>query len=117
MEVYEVVLRGPAGRERPGPRPGQSAATCTRRPGASSTRPATASTSGTAPGHGVGIEIHEEPRFRDGLGGTLEPGKVVTVEPGIYLPGRFGVRIEDLVVVTEDGCETLTGFPKARSST
>ena len=48
-------------------------------------------------GHGVGIDMHEEPRFRNGFGGTLEPGNVVTVEPGVYLPGRFGVRIEDLV--------------------
>ena len=62
-------------------------------------------------GHGVGVEIHEEPRFRDGLGGTLQVGNAVTVEPGIYLPGRFGVRIEDLVVVDADGYETLTGFP------
>jgi Xaa-Pro aminopeptidase len=61
----------------------------------------------------VGLEIHEEPRFRDGFGGTLEPGNVVTVEPGVYLPDRFGVRIEDLVVVTEEGHEVLTQAPKS----
>jgi Xaa-Pro aminopeptidase len=64
-------------------------------------------------GHGVGIDMHEEPRFRAGFGGTLEPGNVVTVEPGVYLPGRFGVRIEDLVLVTDDGCDVLTKFPKS----
>jgi Xaa-Pro aminopeptidase len=64
-------------------------------------------------GHGVGIDMHEEPRFRNGFGGTLEPGNVVTVEPGVYLPGRFGVRIEDLVLVTDDGHDVLTQFPKS----
>jgi Xaa-Pro aminopeptidase len=63
-------------------------------------------------GHGVGLEIHEEPRVAASARDTLEPGSVVTVEPGVYLPGVGGVRLEDTVVVTPDGADPLTEFPK-----
>jgi Xaa-Pro aminopeptidase len=64
-------------------------------------------------GHGVGMEVHEGPRLARVSGtAALEAGNVVTIEPGVYLPGRFGVRIEDLVVVVAGGYDRLSAFPK-----
>jgi Xaa-Pro aminopeptidase len=67
---------------------------------------------GHGTGHGVGLEVHEGPRLAVTSGDELREGNVVTVEPGVYVPGRFGVRIEDLVVVTADGHRNLSGLPK-----
>ena len=60
-------------------------------------------------GHGVGLDIHENPRLSCKSASVLEPGMVVTVEPAVYIPNQFGIRVEDMVLVTEQGCEVLSG--------
>ena len=63
-------------------------------------------------GHGVGLEIHEAPRVAQGQKEILQPGMVITIEPGVYFPGKWGIRIEDMVAVTAGGCEVLTPTSK-----
>jgi Xaa-Pro aminopeptidase len=63
-------------------------------------------------GHGVGLDVHEGPRLSQRSDETLAAGNVVTVEPGVYVPGAFGVRVEDLVAVTDGGCEILSSVGK-----
>ena len=63
-------------------------------------------------GHGVGMYIHESPSVNYRSKQTLEPGHIITVEPGVYLAGKYGVRIEDMVLMTSEGCIGLTKSPK-----
>jgi Xaa-Pro aminopeptidase len=63
-------------------------------------------------GHGLGLEVHEAPWVMAGNEQTLAEGMVFSVEPGVYLPGQFGIRIEDIVAVTDTGVRTLTGFDR-----
>lgn len=62
-------------------------------------------------GHGLGLEVHEPPWITSTSDTVLQPGMVFSVEPGVYIPGKFGIRLEDIVVVEENGCQLLTGFP------
>lgn len=63
-------------------------------------------------GHGVGLEIHEAPNVSSRSGTTLKEGMIITIEPGVYIPGKYGVRIEDMCVVTKEGCRIITDTPK-----
>jgi Xaa-Pro aminopeptidase len=67
---------------------------------------------GHGTGHGVGLEVHEAPRIAPKVDTTLEAGNVVTIEPGVYVPGKFGIRIEDMVLVTADGANSFTTVPR-----
>jgi Xaa-Pro aminopeptidase len=66
---------------------------------------------GHGTGHGVGLEVHEAPRIAPKVETALEAGNVVTIEPGVYVPGEFGIRIEDMVLVTADGADSFTTMP------
>jgi Xaa-Pro aminopeptidase len=105
-EVYDLVLRA------------QEAALAAVRPGPTGREIDAVArdiihAAGHGLGHGVGLEVHEGPRLSKQGEDALAPGMVVTVEPGVYVPGAVGVRIEDLVVVTDDGAEVLSSLPKA----
>ncbi len=63
-------------------------------------------------GHGLGLEVHESPSFSSACKSEMKPGMVLTVEPGIYVPGKLGIRIEDVVLVTRNGCEVLSRTPR-----
>jgi Xaa-Pro aminopeptidase len=63
-------------------------------------------------GHGVGLEVHELPRLAARNEAVLQPGMVITIEPGVYLPAKCGIRIEDMLLVTERGYEVLTPVSK-----
>jgi Xaa-Pro aminopeptidase len=67
---------------------------------------------GHGTGHGIGLEVHEMPHVSSRSQRVLEPGMVITIEPGVYIPGWGGIRIEDSVIVNDHGCEIITNSPK-----
>jgi Xaa-Pro aminopeptidase len=110
-EVYELVLRAQAAALE-AIRAGASAKEVDAVPRKMIAEAGHGDNFGHGTGHGVGLEIHEGPRLATTSEDELAQNNVVTVEPGVYLPGRFGVRIEDLIVVTEEGHRNLSGLPK-----
>lgn len=111
-EIYEIVL-GAQQTALAGLRPGMSGREADALARAVIAEAGFADAFGHSLGHGVGLMVHEGPTLSPREEAVLAPGMVVTVEPGIYLAGWGGVRIEDLVVVTSGGCEILTRAPKA----
>lgn len=114
-EIYTVVLRAQTTAIR-AVRPGVSAKDVDAEARAVIAQAGFGDFFGHGVGHGIGLDIHEAPAVRPNSEAVLEPGNVVTIEPGIYLPGWGGVRIEDDVLVTPDGCEVLTTVPKELAS-
>lgn len=110
-KVYEIVLE--ANRAAiDGLRPGMTGAEVDAMARGVISRAGYGDAFGHSLGHSVGMEIHEGPNFSQSEKRVIKPGMVITVEPGIYLPGRLGVRIEDVVLVTRGGCEVLTRTPR-----
>ena len=112
LAYYEVLLRRPARRSRRGPARDHRRATSTRSAATSSPSAGYGEYFIHRTGHGIGLEVHEEPYIVAGNDRPLEPGMAFSIEPGIYLPGRHGARIEDIVVCTEDGGERLNLRPR-----
>ena len=111
-EVYDLVLAAQLAGARRDPRRRRRARRSTPSPAAVIDDAGHGELFGHGLGHGVGIEVHEPPRLSKRSEDELMAGDVVTVEPGVYLPGELGVRIEDLVVVTDDGHRNLSSRPK-----
>lgn len=110
-KVYEVVLKAQLAGIK-AIRPGVTAETVDHAARSVIAKAGYGKQFGHSLGHGIGLEIHEAPRLGAGQELALKPGMIVTVEPGIYLPGWGGVRIEDDVLVTRDGHEVLSSVPK-----
>ena len=109
--IHDVVLEANrAGRE--ACRPGASAESVDRAARAVTQQAGYAEHFIHRTGHGIGLEVHEPPYIAEGNAALLKPGMTFTVEPGIYLQGRGGVRIEDNVAIATEGVEILTSFPR-----
>jgi Xaa-Pro aminopeptidase len=112
LEVWDIVLQAQEAAER-GIQAGMSGSAAYALAGDVIEAAGHAEHFGHGLGHGVGLVIHERPRASRQWEDTLEAGMTLTVEPGIYLPGEFGVRIEDLAIIRDDGLDILTSTPKA----